>query len=310
MKKNIFTSENKKSSLIKKRKKTISFEKRDKSSTMPFMIPSIAGFMLFFLIPFFIVLYYSFIDNPINQEFVAFDNYISLLRNHAFMLSLKNTLIFSLIAVPLAVIIPLILALFLESNIPGKSIFRTALISPLVVPVASVILIWQVVFHYNGVINVFLDSIGIEAVDWFKSDFSRLVVVLLFLWKNTGYNMILFMAALANIPVDVKEAALIDGAGPVSRFFKIKLNFMSSSIFFVTILSLINSFKVFREVYLLTGDYPYEGLYMLQHYINNTFRSLDYQKLSAAAVIICIIITAIIALLFVIDNKIGSSVDE
>ncbi|MDD4502359.1 MAG: sugar ABC transporter permease [Clostridia bacterium] len=293
-----------------KRRKPVSFENRDKTSTMPFMIPSIAGFMLFFLIPFFIVLYYSFIDNPINQEFVAFDNYISLLRNHAFMLSLKNTLIFSVIAVPLAVIIPLILALFLENNIPGKSIFRTALISPLVVPVASVILIWQVVFHYNGVINVFLDSVGIEAVDWFKSDFSRLVVVMLFLWKNTGYNMVLFMAALANIPLDVKEAALIDGVGPIRRFFRIKLNFMSSSIFFVTILSLINSFKVFREVYLLTGDYPYEGLYMLQHYINNTFRSLDYQKLSAAAVIICIIITAIIALLFVIDNKLGSSVDE
>ena len=303
-------NENKNIKLIIKRRKTIGFEKRDKGSTMPFMIPSIAGFMLFFLIPFFIVLYYSFIDNPVNQEFVAFDNYISLLKNHAFMLSLKNTLIFSVIAVPLAVIIPLILALFLENNIPGKSIFRTALISPLVVPVASVILIWQVVFHYNGVINVFLDSIGIEAVDWFKSDFSRLVVVLLFLWKNTGYNMILFMAALANIPVDVKEAALIDGVGPIRRFFRIKLNFMSSSIFFVTILALINSFKVFREVYLLTGDYPYEGLYMLQHYINNTFRSLDYQKLSAAAVIICIIITAIIALLFVIDNKLGSSVDE
>jgi len=293
-----------------KKKKAKGFEKRDKSSTMPFMIPSIAGFLLFFLIPFFIVLFYSFIDNPINKEFVMFDNYISLLRNHAFMLSLKNTLIFSVIAVPLAVIIPLILALFLESNIPGKSIFRTALISPLVVPVASVILIWQVVFHYNGVINVFLNSIGIDAVDWFKSDFSRLVVVLLFLWKNTGYNMILFMAGLANIPIDVKEAALIDGVGPVRRFFRIKLNYMSSSIFFVTILSLINSFKVFREVYLLTGDYPYEGLYMLQHYINNTFRTLDYQKLSAAAVIICIIITAIIALLFYIDNKLGSSVDE
>ena len=241
-----------------KKKKAKGFEKRDKSSTMPFMIPSIAGFLLFFLIPFFIVLFYSFIDNPINKEFVMFDNYISLLRNHAFMLSLKNTLIFSVIAVPLAVIIPLILALFLESNIPGKSIFRTALISPLVVPVASVILIWQVVFHYNGVINVFLNSIGIDAVDWFKSDFSRLVVVLLFLWKNTGYNMILFMAGLANIPIDVKEAALIDGVGPVRRFFRIKLNYMSSSIFFVTILSLINSFKVFREVYLLTGDYPYE----------------------------------------------------
>lgn len=291
-------------------KKHIQFEKRDKGATIAFMIPSIAGFMLFFLIPFFIVLYYSFIDNPISKEFVYFDNYISLLKNHAFMLSLKNTLIFSVIAVPLAVVLPLALALLLESNIPGKSIFRTALISPLVVPVASVILIWQVVFHYNGVINVFFNSIGIESIDWFKSDFSRIVVVILFLWKNTGYNMILFMAGLANIPVDIKEAALIDGVGPIRRFFRIKLNYISSSIFFVTILSLINSFKVFREVYLLTGDYPYEGLYMLQHYMNNTFRSLDYQKLSTAAVIICLIITCIIALLFIIDNKLGSSVDE
>jgi len=295
---------------IAKHRKPIQFEKRDRSSTIAFLIPSIAGFMLFFLLPFFVVFYYSIIDNPISGEIVYFDNYIALFRNHAFNLALKNTVVFSAIAVPLAVILPLCLALLLESSIPGKSIFRTVLISPLVVPVASVILIWQIIFSYNGVMNLIVTSMGSLPVDWLKSEFSRIVIVLLYLWKNTGYNMILFMAALANIPTDVMEAASIDGVGPIRRFFRIKIYYISSSIFFVTILSLINSFKVFREVYLLTGDYPYEGLYMLQHYINNTFRTLDYQKLSGAAIIICIIITLIIGLLFIIDNKIESSVDE
>jgi len=133
--------------------------------------------------------------------------------------------------------------------------------------------------------------------------------VLLFLWKNLGYNMILFMAALANIPRDLLEVADIEGASRWFRFWHIKLRFLSPTLLFVTILSLINSFKVFREVYLLTGDYPYEGLYMLQHFMNNTFGSLDYQKLSSAAVVMAIAISIIIALLFVVEGRFGKDVE-
>jgi multiple sugar transport system permease protein len=121
--------------------------------------------------------------------------------------------------------------------------------------------------------------------------------------------MILFMAALANIPRELLEVADVEGASETYKFFAIKLRYLSPTVLFVTILSLINSFKVFREVYLLTGNYPYEGLYLLQHFMNNTFKSLDYQKLSAAAVIMAVAMIILIAVLFKIEDWFGKDVE-
>jgi carbohydrate ABC transporter membrane protein 1, CUT1 family (TC 3.A.1.1.-) len=187
--------------------------------------------------------------------------------------------------------------------------FRTFFLSPLMVPVASVVLIWQVLFDNHGVINEAIALFGGNPVDWFKSQYGQVVVIILFLWKNLGYNMILFMSALAAIPTDVLEVARLDGAGVWKQFFYIKLRYITPTIFFVGIMSLINSFKVFREVYLLAGDYPVTSLYMLQHFMNNTFRSLDYQKLSAAAIIMAIVMAVIIGLLFIFEDKAGKDVE-
>ena len=210
---------------------------------------------------------------------------------------------------PLAVVLSLALAVLLEARIPGKSTFRTFFLSPMMVPVASVVLIWQVLFSYNGSVNEWISLFGADRIDWLQSDYNIYVVVLLFLWKNLGYFMILFMAGLANIPKELLEVADVEGASESYKFFAIKLRYLSPTVLFVTILSLINSFKVFREVYLLTGDYPLGRLYMLQHFMNNTFRSFDYQKLSAAAVIMAIVMVVLIALLFKIEDWFGKDVE-
>lgn len=274
-----------------------------------FIGPSFFGVLLFFIIPFGVVVYYSLIRSPLDPEFVGLSNFVALFRNSSFRTAAKNTLTFSAISVPLAVILSLCLALLLEARIPGKSQFRTFFLSPMMVPVASVVLIWQVLFHANGVVNEVLAVFGAKAIDWFNSDYSQLVVVTLFLWKSLGYNMILFMAALANIPKELLEVADVEGASEAYKFFAIKLRYLSPTVLFVTILSLINSFKVFREVYLLTGNYPYETLYMLQHFMNNTFKSLDYQKLSAAAVVMAIVMVVIIAVLFKVEDWFGKDVE-
>ena len=146
-------------------------------------------------------------------------------------------------------------------------------------------------------------------MDWLNSDYGPLVVITLFLWKNLGYNMILFMSALANIPRELLEVADVEGASPLYKFFAIKLRYLSPTVLFVAILSLINSFKVFREVYLLTGNYPYESLYTMQHFMNNTFASLDFQKLSAAAVLMAVVMVIIIAALFKIEDWFGKDVE-
>lgn len=275
-----------------------------------YILPGLIGVSVFYVIPFGFVIYYSLIDNISTRNFVGLENFKALFQNSAFLTASKNTLTFSLVTVFSAVVFSLILAIILDSKIPGKSKFRTMFLSPLMVPTASIILIWQVMFSFNGSFNSFIEIFGLEPVDWMKSEYSQIVVALLFLWKNLGYNMILFMAALSNIPKDQVEAAEVDGANAVQRFFKIKLRYISPSLFFVLLLSLINSFKIFREVYLLTGQWPYETLYFLQHFMNNTFKNLDYPRLSAAAVVMSLFIVVIIGIIFILEDKFGKDVEE
>ena len=284
-------------------------KRQDFMRSLCFLSPSLIGVGVFFIVPFGVVVYYSMIDGVGSRNFVFLENFIKLFNNSAFIMAAKNTLQFSAIAVPLAVILAIVLALMLECRIPMKSPFRTFFLSPMMVPVASVVLIWQVLFNYNGTINEFLALFDIAKIDWLQSDHCQAVVIILFLWKNLGYNMIPFMAGLANIPKELLEVADVEGASEWYKFFAIKLRYLSPTVLFVTILSLINSFKVFREVYLLTGDYPYEKLYMLQHFMNNTFKSLDYQKLSAAAVVMALVMVVLIALLFYAEDKFGKDVE-
>ena len=285
-------------------------KRRERLVSLAFVSPSLLGILIFFVLPFFVVIYYAFVNNPVLHEFVGFDNFRNLFQNQSFRLAAKNTAIFSLISVPSAVIGSLLLACMLSQKIPLRSQIRTFMLSPLMVPVASIVLIWQVIFSNNGALNDFLGLFGVEKIDWMKSEFNRYVVVLLFLWKNVGYDMILFLAALSNVPTDIQEMAMLEGAGSVRIFFQIKLRYIFPTILFVTILSLINSMKIFREVYLLTGKYPYDGLYLLQHFMNNTFESMDYQKLSAAALVMAAVMVVIIGLLFLVDNKLGKDVEE
>ena len=283
---------------------------RDFLASMCFSGPSFLGMLAFYIIPFLIVIYYSFTVGLTDHSFAGLKNYINVWQNGAFKIAVKNTFTFTGLSVPLAVVLSLGLALLLEARIPLKSEFRTFFLSPMMVPVASIILVWQVLFHSNGVINEFLSVFGVKAIDWLKSDYCMVVIVLLFLWKNLGYNMILFMAALNNIPKELLEVAEVEGASKVYQFFHIKLRYLSPTVLFVTILSIINSFKVFREIYLLSGDYPYEGLYMLQHFMNNMYnKNLDYQRLSASAIMLAIVIIALIALLFAIENYFGKDVE-
>lgn len=283
--------------------------RRVKNRSALFLLPSVTGVALFFVLPFFVVIYYSLIDNPISAKFVFLDNFYKVLTNKAFLLALSNTFRFSFTAVPLVIILSLGLAFLLDKPLLYKSRIRAAFLSPMMVPVASVILIWQVLFAYNGVVNEWIRMFGGGSIDWLKSAHAQIVIVMLFIWKNLGYNMVLFMSALANIPREVIEVAELESATKWQIFWGLKVRYLSSSILFVTILSLINSFKIFREVYLLTGDYPYESLYLLQHYMNNMFASLDYQKLSAAAIIMCLFMIVLIGILFMVENRMGKDLD-
>ncbi|MCM1161928.1 MAG: sugar ABC transporter permease [Roseburia sp.] len=282
---------------------------RERNKKYSFLAVSFLGVAVFYIIPFFCLIYYSFVDNPVRGSFAGFENYIAILQNQAFLKALKNTAVFSALSVPSAVVLSLLMAIVLEKNIPGKSLFRTIFLSPLMVPSASIMLVWQVLFCYNGTINRFLKNLGQGNIDFLKSDYGLFVVLLLFLWKNLGYYMIIYMAALNEIPAELLEAARMDGGSGFQSFWYIKLPYLSPSIVFVSLMAMVGSFKIFKEVYLLAGAHPNDSLYLLQHFMNNTFLAFDYQKLATAAILMCIGLTLIISLLFFLENRVGRNLE-
>ncbi|TGE35512.1 sugar ABC transporter permease [Desulfosporosinus fructosivorans] len=283
-------------------------KKYNNKTALIFLAPSLIGFLIFFFVPFVGGLYYSFVDSPVGGSFVGLTNYIDLLRNAVFLKAGYNTMVFTAIAVPLNILFSLGLALLLNRRIYGRNIIRMGFIIPLVVPVASVVLVWQILFDINGSLNAVISSLGLSPVDWMKTDLARIVVVIVYLWKYTGYNMVLFLAGLQNIPSEYYEAADIDGASNWHKFTNITLVYLTPTTFFIFVMSIINSFKVFREVYLISGAYPQDSIYMLQHYMNNKFASLDYQMLTSAAFIMAVVIYILVLFLFRIQRRINSTI--
>ncbi|AGK96025.1 carbohydrate ABC transporter permease [Clostridium pasteurianum] len=281
----------------------MNYNKRESIIGYAFAVPSIIGFLLFFGIPFIISLVYCFTQGVGNVEYVGFKNFIDLFNNSAFQLAVRNTLLFNLISVPLVMIISLGITIILNSKIKKGSFFRTVLTLPLVIPIASVVLVWQIFFAQTGTVNQLLLKLGIVGPDYLNTGWSFFILVLLYIWKNCGYNMIIFLAGLNNVPKEYYEAAAIDGYGKVGIFFNITLPLIVPTIFFVFIISLINSLKIYREAYLLSGQYPNSSIYMLQHFINNNFANLNYQRLSTASVIVFIFIAISIYFLFKLQSK-------
>jgi len=175
----------------------------------------------------------------------------------------------------------------------GARYFRMFFVLPLVIPVASIILVWQITFNEFGVLNNLLNHFGIAGVEWLNSKWSIAVLVLLYVWKNCGYNIILFTAGLNSI-LRIIMMRQVWRCRRFQMFYKYNASAFGSTIFFVFIISIINSFKVFREAYLLCGNYPPLNMYMLQHFMNNNFNNLNYQRLSTASLLMELFIVAIV----------------
>jgi multiple sugar transport system permease protein len=279
--------------------------RREELAALLFLLPSLMGFLLFYLFPFIQSFGISFLSSPINGHFVWFKNYATLLTNPVFGKAALNTLIFTGIGVPALMALSLAFAMALSKKLLGQKALATVFLTPLVIPVASVVLVWQVLFDNNGALNSVLASLGAGRVDWMKSEWARYAVMVLFLWKNIGYDMVLFMAALAAVPTEQLESADLDGANAMQKFTHIIWPRLLPTTFFVLIMSIINSFKVFREVYLLAGAYPHDSIYTLQHFMNNMFSSLDYQKLTSAAFIMAAFVAFLVSLLLWLMRRAG-----
>ena len=261
-----------------------------------FLLPNLFGILCFSLLPMLQVLLRSF-QSAIGGNWVGMQNYFTVLNNTAFQKAAANTGKFTAVCIPLLILISLALAVLLYS-LPGVgSTLRSIFLMPMAVPAASVVLVWKVLFHENGLINGALLAFGSNGVNWMGSGAAFRMLVISYLWKNLGYTMILWTAGLSAIPEGIYEAAQVDGAGKWQSFLYITLPNLKGTACTITVLSLLNSFKVFREAWLVAGDYPHESMYLLQHLHNNWFRELDFDKIAAASVLTSGVVFLLIGLL-------------
>lgn len=261
-----------------------------------FLLPNLFGVLYFSLIPMLQVLFRSF-QSAIGGRWVGIQNYVTVMGNAAFQQAIANTGKFTAVCIPLLIVISLALAVLLYSIPVVGSALRSIFLMPMAVPAASVVLVWKVLFHEKGLINSALLTFGRNGVNWMGSDAAFWMLVISYLWKNLGYTMILWTAGLSAIPEGIYEAAQVDGANAWQTFLHITLPNLRGSAYTIAVLSLLNSFKVFREAWLVAGDYPHESMYLLQHLYNNWFRELDLDKIAAASVMTSAVVFILIGFL-------------
>lgn len=261
-----------------------------------FLLPSLTGTGWFVLLPFLDVVRRSFLQ-AVGNGFVGVENYRVVLTNGAFRLAVGNTVRFMLACLPLLMLLSLFLAVLVRKAAKIQRWVKTGFLLPMAIPAASVAVFFKRAFDEKGWLGQLAGLFGVKGQDWLASDSAFWILVACYIWKNLGYDMILWLAGLGTIPQEQYEAARVQGAGEWACFWYITLPQLKETIFVTGLLSFVNAFRVFREAYLLAGDYPHESIYMLQHLFNNWFVNLDIQKMTAAAVML-IAFSGIILVLF------------
>ena len=264
-----------------------------------FMLPSVAGVVIFVLLPFLDVVRRSFVT-AVTQEWIGFRNYKIIFSNQAFGLAVKNTVRFTLVCLPLLIGIGLFLSVQL-SRLKEMQLIKSLFLFPMAMPAATVVLIWKMMFSRQGFLNGWLMGAGFPGdgalPDYMGTSAAFWVLVFSYIWKNLGYTMVLWLAGLFSVSTDLTEAARVDGATDRQCFWRVVFPNLKGSLYTITVLSFLNSFKVFREAYLVAGSYPHESMYLLQHLFNNWFVNLELDKMAAAAVCTGTVLFGVILLL-------------
>lgn len=273
------------------------------SDGVVFALPGLIGFFIFFIFPFCLSMLYAFLDKPIDGSFIGFANFVSLFKNRAYLRGLMNTIRFIGISAPLNIAISLGLAMLVNRIIKRREWFSLIFLVPLVIPSGSMVFFWKTLFSYDGALNGILVNFGIAKINWLDSGLALPVMLLIFLWKNCGYNMVLFLSGLGTIPKDYYEAAWMDNASSFAIFRHITVPCLLPTAVLTLIMSIINSFKIFREIYLITGNYPQENIYTLQHFMNNMFASLNYPRLTSATAVLVLIIALFTQFLLRLERR-------
>lgn len=266
--------------------------------------PIVLGCLLFYGFPLLMVICYSMKSNPaLTGVFVGWKNYRDILGNEMFRLAVRNTLFFFLTGLPLNMGISYGLALLLKKQAQKYELLKSVLLFPYVMPVVGTLVLVEQVLGTGGQLNHILGILGMSQSDWLGSSHAFTVVNLLYLWKNAGYGTVLLLAGLMTIPQEQYDVASLDGAGSLQRFLYITTPQMWNTVFFTLIFAVINGFKCFREIFLIGGKHPGRELYMMQHFINNSFENLNYGRLSVSSVLLFTVLCVVFGFLYMWVRK-------
>ncbi len=269
-----------------------------KRSLLLFLLPGLTGVLLFYVAPFLGGAYYSFTDGSAQGRFVGLTNYAAVLGNRMFRLGLKNSFILSLLCAPTVWLMGFVTAELLHKIKSGARTLRGMILMPYIMPSSAIVLIWLLLFDFGGPINRLNAFLGLERIDFLSGQALRLPVVLLFIWKNLGFAVIVFLSAMQAIPRAYYEFATLEGAGFLRQLRSITLPSVLPTCFLVFILEWINAFKIFKEVYFIGGAYPDFEVYTLQNYMNNMYGSLNYQNVTTAAYTFTLMLFVFFGILF------------
>ena len=276
---------------------------KQKRLLLIFLLPGLAGLTIFYLAPFVYGIYFSVTDGTRVNAFVGMKNYLDVWQNQMFLLGLKNTLELSLICAPLVFAVSFLLASMLRVLEEKSTVYRNIVLLPYLMPSAAMLIIFVLIFDFGGPVNRVLELLGQPRVLWKESAMMRVPVVILYVWKNIGFSVVIFASALQAVPKALYEYASLDGASRLRQEISITLPLVSPTAFLVFVLSWINAFKIFREVYFISGAYPDPACYTLQHFMNNQFAKLNYQFVTTAAYSFAAIVIVFFGVLALIENR-------
>lgn len=294
------------------KKKGMTLHRRNTLVGLSFITPNFVGFFVLNLIPIVFAFWLSFNrwDGYNPMEFAGLDNFKYIFSHKVFQQAVVKTLIFTACSVLITMVLSLGLAVLINQSLKGIGIFRTAIFFPHVASVVAVAAVWQMLFQKDmGLINEILRFFGVTDVPgWFASTKWALAgVIIVNIWKSMGYYMIIYLAALQDIPTSLVEAGMIDGANAWQRFWRIKWPLLSNATFFVIMMLTINSFKSFDLIYALTEGGPGTATTLLSQYIyNQSFVSWDYGRASAAAMVLFVIVAVITLIQFRVEKKLDN----
>ena len=292
-----------------KQKRSAAIIRRNRKKAYLFLLPNFLGFFVFTLIPVITALVYSLTDYDGNNRmnFVGLKNFLQLFSDSSFVFSLQNTLIYTIVTVPLIILLSLLVSVLMNNGVKGAPIYRAIMLFPHIASIVAVTVVWQ--FLYNaksGPINQILQTFGVDNPPaWLSNQKTALIAVMIMIvWKGIGYYMIIYLAGLRGIPADQYEAATVDGANAWEKLRYVTIPNLRPVTFYATIMCIINSFQVFTPIYVMTKGGPGRATSVLVLKIyEDAFVNYKFGYASAEAMILFLLILIVTLIQFYHNKK-------